>query len=321
VVIIDDNDHSPPFSKPPIIFSDQQQNTQGDSWTERRVHFEMVALSAFEKMYLGENLPPDDIIHVSCSGYVSPSPAQRFLSKQNWLQTGVTHSYHMGCYGAFPAIRTATGIMMSSHTILPKVKNRIDIVHTEFLTLHADLHDMSPANLIIRSLFADGFIKYSAYAMAGFDSTKRGLRILAMQESMVEDSLEDMKLTPGAYKFDMTLSREVPAILRRSVSTFVSDLCAQIAIDFENDKERLFYAIHPGGTLILDGISEALGLHPDKLQLSREVLYQHGNMASATVPHIWQFIVESDTVPIGAKVVSLGFGPGLTMIGTLFEKI
>ena len=53
--------------------------------------------------------PPDDIIHVSCSGYVSPSPVQSFLSRRGWLGVGVTHSYHMGCYGAFPAIRTAVG--------------------------------------------------------------------------------------------------------------------------------------------------------------------------------------------------------------------
>jgi predicted naringenin-chalcone synthase len=285
------------------------------------MHFEKIAISAFENAYSEVQSPPDDIIHVSCSGYVSPSPAQQFLSKRNWLQTGTTHSYHMGCYGAFPAIRTASGIMALSNTVLPKKKKRIDIMHTEFLTLHADLSDLSPENLIIRSLFADGFIKYSAFSLRDFATTKRGLRVLAMQENIVESSTDEMTLTPGAYKFDMTLSRAVPAKLCLSVNDFISDLCAQIQINFEDDKEKLFYAIHPGGTLILDKITEALGLSPDKLQLSRDVLHQHGNMASATVPHIWQRIIESDTIPVGAKVISLGFGPGLTIFGTVFEKI
>jgi hypothetical protein len=48
-----------------------------------------------------------DLIHVSCSGYAAPSPAQRLLAEKRWHSTAVTHSYHMGCYGAFPAIRTA----------------------------------------------------------------------------------------------------------------------------------------------------------------------------------------------------------------------
>jgi predicted naringenin-chalcone synthase len=51
------------------------------------------------------------------------------------------------------------------------------------------------------------------------------------------------------------------------------------------------------------------------------VLNEHGNMASATAPHIWQAIVESPEIPVGSKVLSMAFGPGLTVIGALFEKV
>ena len=75
----------------------------GEALDERMTLFEEVACEVFERIYSDTDAQrPDDIVHVSCSGYVSPSPVQSFLSRRRWLNTGVTHSYHMGCYGAFP---------------------------------------------------------------------------------------------------------------------------------------------------------------------------------------------------------------------------
>ena len=102
--------------------------------------FEEIACDVFERVYRDRDAsPPDDIVHVSCSGYVSPSPVQMFLSRRGWLDVGVTHSYHMGCYGAFPAVRTALGLVGSSYVRFPTRKRRVDLVHTEFLSLHFDL--------------------------------------------------------------------------------------------------------------------------------------------------------------------------------------
>ena len=79
------------------------RNPTGETLDERMNLFEEVACDVFERVYRDPELPPpDDILHVSCSGYVSPSPVQSFLSRRGWLGVGVTHSYHMGCYGAFP---------------------------------------------------------------------------------------------------------------------------------------------------------------------------------------------------------------------------
>jgi predicted naringenin-chalcone synthase len=83
----------------------------------------------------------------------------------------------------------------------------------------------------------------------------------------------------------------------------------------------MVFAIHPGGPAILNQIRNRLGIEESQIAMSREVLRQHGNMASATAPHIWERIVESDEIPQGAKVLSMAFGPGLTVIGALFEKV
>ena len=72
--------------------------------------------------------PPDDIIHVTCTGYASPSCAQKLVSKKGWGElTVVTHAYHMGCYGAFSALRMAKGFLQSED------KKNLDIVHNRNL--------------------------------------------------------------------------------------------------------------------------------------------------------------------------------------------
>jgi alkylresorcinol/alkylpyrone synthase len=294
----------------------------GERLDERMDLFEEVACAVFDRVYAGESATaPDDVVHVSCSGYVSPSPVQIFLSRRGWLHTGVTHSYHMGCYGAFPAIRTTLGLIGSAYASLGLPKRRVDVIHTEFLSLHFDLLGFDPDNFVTSTLFADGFIKYSAYPLAEFSGRTGGLRILAIDERILPNSLPEMTLRPGSFQFDMSLSKRVPFLIRDSIAGFVTGLCEQIGLDFEREKGSMAFAIHPGGPAILNQIRARLGLEESAMEMSRRVLYENGNMASATAPHIWQMIAESPEIPPGTKVLSMAFGPGLTVIGALFEKI
>jgi alkylresorcinol/alkylpyrone synthase len=298
------------------------RNPTGETLDERMNLFEEIACDVFERVYRDPQNLPDDIVHVSCSGYVSPSPVQTFLSRRGWLNVGVTHSYHMGCYGAFPAIRTALGLVGSSYVSLPKRKQRVDLVHTEFLSLHFDLLGDEPDNFVTSTLFADGFIKYTASPETEFAKRSgSGLKILAIDEHILPDSLPEMTLRPGPLQFDMSLSKRVPFMIRDSIVDFVHAICAQVDLDFEREKSEMVFAIHPGGPAILNQIRGKLGIEEPAVALSRRVLYEHGNMASATAPHIWQLIVESPEIPAGSKVLSMAFGPGLTVIGALFEKV
>jgi predicted naringenin-chalcone synthase len=228
----------------------------------------------------------------------------------------------MGCYGAFPAVRTAVGLVGSSFSSLPHAKRRVDLVHTEFLSLHFDLLGETPDSFVTSTLFADGFIKYSAFPQAEFAKyDKRGLRVVAIEEQILPGSLPEMTLRPGPLQFDMSLSKRVPLLIRDSIEDFVTSLCAQAGIEFERAKRDMVFAIHPGGPAILNQIRNRLRIDESQLALSRQVLFEHGNMASATAPHIWQRIVESDAIAPGTRIMSMAFGPGLTVIGALFEKV
>lgn len=300
------------------------RNPQGLNLEERMGLYDRFAGKSIREMYAGIETPPDDIIHVTCSGYLSPSPVEQFFSEKGWLKTTVTHSYHMGCYGSLPALRMAHGFLSSARMGITPPKNRVDIVHTEILSAHTKIVEDSPEQIITMSLFGDGFIRYSAYPEEQFAGTgKRGLKILAIKEHLIKDSLDGMTWSLGSHNFNMTLALSVPYAIRDTVRPYVDEMFADLDLDFEKEKQQgnVAYAIHPGGPLIVRKICEQLGLTDEDVALSGKVLYENGNMSSATIPYILREVMNDDSVPVGSKILSMAFGPGLTIAGMLLEKV
>jgi predicted naringenin-chalcone synthase len=82
----------------------------------------------------------------------------------------------------------------------------------------------------------------------------------------------------------------------------------------------MHFAIHPGGPKIIDYVVDAIGITKEQASWSYDILYRHGNMSSATVPHIFNEIVNDSNIPAGTKIVAMAFGPGLTATGLLLKK-
>jgi predicted naringenin-chalcone synthase len=281
--------------------------THGSHLGEKTRFFDERVTEIFGKLYPTEAKSPRAIVHVTCTGYVSPSGAQRLVSSRDWgKQTEVLHAYHMGCYAAHPAVRMAHA--------LPEF---VDIVHTELCSLHLDpsLHD--PAHLVIQSLFADGFIKYQVFSEAPAESA---FEILAARDEIVPDSTGAMCWATGPLHFTMELSKEVPVLFASALPRFVQTLFEEAGLDVNQDKQKAVFAVHPGGPRIIELAERILGLESEQVRISRDVLRDHGNMSSATLPHIWQRIILDEKIEEGTVVVSLGAGPGLTLSGMLFVK-
>jgi predicted naringenin-chalcone synthase len=303
------------------IFSGPE-DIKGADLKARHANYGKIVGDCLEEMYGEVDTAPDDLIHVTCSGYLAPSPVERMVARREWFDTTVTHSYHMGCYGAFPAIKMAHGFLASARHGATKEKQRVDIVHTELLSGHHNIEDFNVENIITMTLFADGFINYS---MCTDEYVRQhglaGLRILAFHEHLLPDSADDMTWVPAAHQFQMTLSVMVPVVIKRHVYLFVVNLLRRIGIEFEQDKERLMFAIHPGGPKIVEHIQDELGLRDEQVAISKNVFRENGNMSSATVPHILKDILEETSIVPGTRIVCLGFGPGLTVTGLVLEKL
>ncbi|TMQ07394.1 MAG: naringenin-chalcone synthase [Deltaproteobacteria bacterium] len=276
------------------------------SATRTRLYAEIVD-RYFAEAYAGETQPPDDLIHVTCTGYASPSGGQKLVAARGW-PTRVTHAYHMGCYAAVPAVRLAAGALATA-------ARRVDIVHTELCSLHLDPTDHRLEQLVVQSLFADGMIRYAMVP----DHGGPGLRVLALHEQLLPDTTDAMGWLVANWGMQMTLSREVPDRIAGAIRGFVIDLYRRAGLDL-GAMERSVFAVHPGGPKIIDRVREVLELSEAQVEISRAVLFDHGNMSSATLPHIWQRMLDDRAIARGALIPSLAFGPGLTMCGALLEK-
>jgi predicted naringenin-chalcone synthase len=269
--------------------------------------FAELVTAYFAEAYAHERVPPDDLVHVTCTGYISPSGAQQLVAARRW-PTRVTHAYHMGCYAAIPALRMAAGFTATG-------SYRCDVVHTELCSLHLDPADHSLEQLVVQSLFADGLIRYTVTPAA----SSPGLRVLGLHERVLPDTGGSMSWRVADHGMLMTLARDVPERVAGAVRAFVLELFARAEVPVARLRECV-WAVHPGGPKIIDRVRDALELDDAQLATSRAVLRDHGNMSSATLPHVWMRLLADPDVPPGALVPSLAFGPGLTMCGALLEK-
>lgn len=260
----------------------------------------------FEAYYPEGSTQPDDLIHVSCTGYISPSGAQKIVSKRDWGEsTTVTHAYHMGCYASIPAIRMGTGFLANTPT-----KGRADIVHTEICSLHTNpaMHRLD--QLVSQSLFADGFMKYSIVPF----TIEPHMKIVKTREEIIPNSTKAMSWNVVEWGFEMSLAKEVPVLINRHLPGFLKRLGVSLV-------DKPLFAVHPGGPKILNYIRNLLQLNESQMAYSFQVLKEYGNMSSATLPHIWEKILNDPEVATGTKIISLAFGPGLSITGAILEKV
>jgi predicted naringenin-chalcone synthase len=292
------------------VLYDVRRNPRGASTHARTQLFAKIVEAYFERTYADEATPPDDMIHVTCTGYVSPNGAQKLVARRGWgAMTRVTNAYQMGCYASLPAVRIAAGFAATG-------AQRVDLVHTELCSLHLDPTDHRLEQLVVQSLFADGLIRYR---MVPDDGATRGLRVLAQHECVLPDSAAAMTWLVGDAGMQMTLARDVPDRIGGALRGFVTELLGKAGREISDLKASVF-AVHPGGPKIIDRVAELLELADPQVAASRGVLFDHGNMSSATLPHIWKRLLDDPRITPGTLIPSLAFGPGLTICGGLLEK-
>lgn len=119
---------------------------------------------------------------------------------------------------------------------------------------------------------------------------------------------------------NMTLSREVPLKIRDHILPFLMEMAQEQNIDLPRLIKEGIFAIHPGGPQIIEVVKKKLELNDDQVKESKKVLFERGNMSSATLPHVWDEMMKNQ-YPEGTLILSLAFGPGLTVFGSLFEVV
>lgn len=302
---------------------DLAEHATGAGTRARTAVFGRIARATFARLFAEVEAAPRHLLHVTCTGYEAPSAAQLLVAEKGWgTSTSVIHAYHMGCYAALPALRIATGLSAFEAATSEAAAGvrRVDIVHTELCSLHLNPLRHEPEQLVIQSLFADGCIAYSVCAETTFPGPGPALAVLSQAEWLVPDSASSMRWSCSDFGMEMVLARDVPEKIAQVLAPFVEHLLQKAGED-QAAVERAVFAVHPGGPKIVDQVAAALHLTEPQIAQSRAVLRGRGNMSSATLPHIWQEILRDPQVRDGDLVVSLAFGPGLTLSGAVLRKV
>lgn len=251
-------------------------------------------------------LPPRDITHlvtVSCTGFRAPGVDVHLMTRLGLAPTAErTHLGFMGCHGALNGLRVARAYAGAD----PRA--RVLLCAVELCVLHYH-YQWDPQKIVANALFADG----AAAVVCGPASDGDAWRVAATGSVLVPDSQDDMTWTIGDYNFGMTLSKRVPGLIARHLRPWLEGWLRAEGLAVS---EVASWAVHPGGPRILAAVEESLGLPPEALGASREVLARCGNMSSPTL----LFIVDSLRSQHAPRpCVALGFGPGLVAEAVLFR--
>ncbi len=109
----------------------------------------------------------------------------------------------------------------------------------------------------------------------------------------------------GDNSFYMGLSPKLPEIISNNLKTWLELWLKGSGFDLADIKS---WAVHPGGTKILNAVEHSLNLSKQDLRASREILAEYGNMSSATLLFV---LKKLQTEKFRPPCVVLGFGPGI----------
>jgi predicted naringenin-chalcone synthase len=275
---------------------------------EARKLFSLVARDVIEQ----SGLALHDITHVitvSCTGFYAPGPDYTVVMDLGLaLNTPRFHIGFMGCYAAFPALRMAKSFCEADPNA------RVLVVSVELCSLHLQFSKQVDA-MLGASVFADGA---SAAIVSAHDPIDRpALRIDQMQTMLAPEGEADMAWTIGDNGFDMVLTSYVPKILEMKAEKTIQPLLE--ASNLPKDDVDI-WAVHPGGRAIIDKVRDGMGLDESKLEHSRKVLREVGNLSSATILFVLKSILEASHHS-DQTLVAMAFGPGLTIESAVMERI
>lgn len=260
-----------------------------------------LALSAVEA--LKSEIPTgmlDGITHLvvaSCTGFSAPGLDLQLVAKLG-LQPDVQRTLigFMGCAAAVPALRVA---FQAVHT---NPDARVLVINVELCSLH--LQESSELNcLLALMLFGDGA------SAALVTAQPAGIAMLDFLALIIPDSSDLITWHIGDQGFNMHLSGEVPKRINQTLREEMKQAGANKILRGEQVKDYDLWAIHPGGRSVLDAVESGLGLASADLTSSRRILYNYGNMSSATVMFVLQDMLHQHHHD--ARGLAMAFGPGM----------
>ena len=234
----------------------------------------------------------DVLIVTTCTGYLCPgvssymAEALGFRSNA-WLQDIVG----LGCGAAIPALRTASSILAADPALTVACVS-VEICSAAFYL------DSDPGVVVSACLFGDG----AAATIWQAETTGAQLRCHGFHSLHQPEHRDLIRFEQREGKLRNLLRPAVPVLAARAVGQLYRQAAASSPIG------RVLS--HAGGRDVIEAIERELpGLRLDE---TRDVLRNHGNMSSPSVIFALQRALDSGTPAQGADLWMVSFGAGFS---------
>jgi alkylresorcinol/alkylpyrone synthase len=247
-----------------------------------------------------------DLIYVNSTGLATPSIDALII---NDLEMNYNINRYpvwgLGCVGGVSGVSKANTIALANPDAL------VILVNVELCSLTFRRNDFSISNFIAASLFSDGVTSLLIAGDRVFDKMfkeyKQKVKITDTIAKLYHSSLNVMGWEFLDDGFKVIFSKDIPDIISTKVKVDIIDFLSKHNLsvtDIDN------FIAHPGGAKIIDSYRDSFDVSEEKLNNTRTVLRNYGNMSSASVIYVLNEFFSNGFIP--GNGLMLAVGPGFS---------
>jgi predicted naringenin-chalcone synthase len=300
-----------------LDFDEQIQEMSADQQLERFQKFgTALASQAARDAMSAARLQPADVgglVINTCTGYLCPG-----LSSYVAQALELDHSVKvmdlmgMGCGAAIPNLQCAAGVLAlnaNNGGCKPVVSVAVEVCSATIFM------GPDPGLIVSNCLFGDGAAA-AVLDLASDGDDGAAVRLLDFESGVFPAYREELRYRHEQGRLRNVLSKRVPVIGGRTIRHVAERLLSRhgLAVD-----QIDWWAVHPGGTAVLEQVRKELSIGEESLRYSFEVLREYGNMSSPSVLFVLKRLMEQGHPSRGQKGLLLSFGAGFTAFAALVE--
>ena len=251
----------------------------------------------------------EDINHiffVSSTGISTPSiDAYLFNDPELNFSKNIkrTPIWGLGCAGG------AAGLSRAFEYTLAFPKEKVLVIALEIGELAFLKNDFSKSNLVATSLFGDGA---AAVLVIGDHANKKtpfpAVEIIDTKSFILNNSLDVMGWEVINEGFKVIFSKNIPSLIKKEIKPEIEQFLMENQLTTEQIN---FFVLHPGGAKVINTYQEIFNLTEEKLNSTRKILNEYGNMSSPTVLFVLKDTIEKNNINKGYGLL-LSLGPGFS---------
>jgi alkylresorcinol/alkylpyrone synthase len=272
-------------------------------WPERTAAFlegaEALFVDAATKALANANLKAadvDTIVTVSSTGIATPSLEARVAGRMGFRSdVARVPVFGLGCAGG------ASGLSIASKLARANPGTNVLMVAVELCSLALRLDELTKANIVATSLFADGAAAVLLRAGDGGETL-----VEAVGEHLWPDTLGIMGWNVDPLGFGVIFRRTIPDFVTAELKPALTQILARMKLNLTDIDQ---FICHPGGARVIDAIETTMSLGQGTLEHERQVIADYGNMSAPTV----LFVLERARAKgLPQRSLLTALGPGFT---------